>query len=308
MYDENIFNDDLNYFDNQSIIEFKESFNYDIKNINEEDDEEDIKSQKELMYDIIQDNYSHIKNSLLILRKRLIYNQNISGPLDEIEVKNFLNVDEVLLKKRKIKKPQNKHSKFSYDNMFYKIKVIYHKFIVSLTNDIYNNCNSNPLNKVFIRKISGQITQNGTKCFNINLGELTLKEFLSKSISSQYSKSLENVNRNNIENIYNNEDKYQKLINLLNYKYKDFYQNFYIKDNCVELIKENFNVKERKYFSFNEIIDNLSKKENKEYINKFVYFAKNKFIPFLEGKRRRRKKILYDTKLKDLFNNNENNQ
>lgn len=37
-------------------------------------DEEDIKSINELKYDIIQDSYKNMKNSLLILRKRLINN------------------------------------------------------------------------------------------------------------------------------------------------------------------------------------------------------------------------------------------
>ena len=37
-------------------------------------DEEDIKSINKLKYDIIQDSYKNMKNSLLILRKRLINN------------------------------------------------------------------------------------------------------------------------------------------------------------------------------------------------------------------------------------------
>ena len=247
-----------NHFDKQKIVDMKEEYNnnndYNLfKNF--EDDIEDSKNKKELMYDLIQDSYTNFKNSLLILKKRLINNQDISKPLNEAEVRNLLNIkhsnatgkpisNNLLLKKTKIK-----HSKYFYDNMLYKIKVIYHKFIVSLTNDIYNNCSKNNINNIFVRRISAQITQNCTKGFNRDLGELTLKEFLSKSLSSKYLNTSENANRNNIENIFKEQEQetFGPLINFLKYTYKELYQNFYIKENCIDLIEENFEVKKRTY-------------------------------------------------------------
>ena len=189
--------------------------------------------------------------------------------------------------------------------MFYKIKVIYHNFLVDLANDFYNSINLNTSKYIFIRRISGQITQNKTIDFNKELAELTLKDFLSKSISSVYSNSPENSNKENIELIYKDINKYQKLINLLNYKYKDFYTNYFIKDNCINLIEKNFhiNITKRKYITFKENVDRLYEKESKEFIIKFIDFANYKFIKFLEGNRVNLK-IIYDTKLKDLFVNN----
>lgn len=242
---------------NQNTIKQKEEYNFDNKNDFLNDlDEYELKGRNELMYDIIQDNYTNIKNSLLILKKRLINNEDIMKPLNEPEVKNLLNIKNTNINPSKniIKKKNIKHSKYFFDNMFYRIKVIYHKFIISLANDIYNNCNSLSLSNVFFRKISGQITQNATKDFNKKLAELTIKEFLSKSISVRYFNISENANRENIENIenlYKENEKLQPLIIFLKFTYKDLYQNYYIKDNCVDLIEENFNIKRRSYISFN---------------------------------------------------------
>ena len=281
------------YFDKQKIVDMKEEYNNNDYNLfkNAEDDIEESKNKTELMYDLIQDSYTNFKNSLLILRKRLINNQDISKPLNEAEVRNLLNINPIsnklLLKKTKIK-----HSKYFYDNMLYKIKVIYHKFIVSLTNDIYNNCSKNNINNIFVRRISGQITQNCTKGFNRDLGELTLKEFLSKSLSSKYLNTSENENRNNIENIYEEQEQetFGPLINFLKYTYKELFQKFYIKENCIDLIEENFGVKKRTYLSFNESMKKFEEKQTKDYINKLIEFANDKFLFLLEGKRINNKK------------------
>ncbi len=310
---------DLNFFDNQTLFDFKEDTINEIKNNFNIEDEDDIKSNRELMYDIIQDNYAQMKNSLLILRRRLISEKDIFDSKKGRKPKYLLNnnIDEnnknikeenSFMKKREIinnSKKKYKHSKFSYDNMFYKIKVIYHNFLVDLANDFYNSINLNTSKYIFIRRISGQITQNKTIDFNKELAELTLKDFLSKSISSVYSNSPENSNKENIELIYKDINKYQKLINLLNYKYKDFYTNYFIKDNCINLIEKNFhiNITKRKYITFKENVDRLYEKESKEFIIKFIDFANYKFIKFLEGNRVNLK-IIYDTKLKDLFVNN----
>lgn len=297
--------------DNKSIIKQKEDSIYENNNcfLNDFDDDE-LKGRNELMYDIIQDNYINIKNSLLILRKRLINNQGIMKPLNEAEVKNLLNIKNTNknLIKNKIKKKTVKHSKYFFDNMFYRIKVIYHKFIISLANDIYNNCNSISKSKTFFRKISAQITQNLTKGFNKKLAELTLKEFLSKSISLRYFNISENANRGNIENIeiqYKEKEKFQPLIIFLKFTYKDLYKNFYIKDNCVELIEENFNIKRRSYTSFKESLKMLSKKENINYINKLIEVANDKFMLFLEGQKIKNRNIDNPQLNKDIMNKSQ---
>lgn len=247
---------DYNILDNLSFFDFKEdNLNELQNNFNEEDEDEDeIKSNRELMYDIIQDNYAQIKNSLLILRRRLIIGEDIinskrgkkpnylfnTNTIDE----NNKNIDNSS-KKRKMNdnnKKKYKHTKFDYDNMFYKVKVSYHNFLTDLVNDIYNYIDSYSSKKTIIRRISGKITQDKTIAFNKELGELTIKNFLLKSIRDACSYSSENSNKEIIESIFKDKDKYQKLISLLNYKYKEFYQNYFIKDNCINLIEKNFNV------------------------------------------------------------------
>ena len=254
-------------------------------------DEEDKGSLKNLIYGVIQDNYKNMEKTLLILKKRLIKNQFISGPLRIVEVNQLLENEEtnkndkedVYNDNNKLTKKRKKHSKNAIDNLFYKIKVLYHKFIISLTNDIYNQINSSS-NNIFIRKISGNVTQNTTKDFNQQIGNWTLKEFLSKSISSRYTNISENMNRENIEQIYKNKEKYEKLIEFMNYNYKKFYEEFYINEKCIKLIEDKFNLQKRTYLSFNESIDKICQKEEKEYINNLIFAAKNKFILLLEGK------------------------
>ena len=292
MDDEKKFNNIASYSAN-NLIELRE-IEYNDEDEDEDDDEEEQKSSKDLIYDIIKDNYNYMKNTLLILRKRLINNQEISGPLKIYEYKNYLdnnnnnqnNSIKETIKIKSKKKYQKKHSKYSLDNLLYKIKVLYHKFIIALANDIYNSCNSSSssLNNIFIRKISGDNAKINTKAFNKDLGQLLLKDFLSKSISSLYTNTSENKNRENIENIYNDEEKYKLLIHLLNYNYKDFFKTFYIKDNCVKMIEEKFNISQRTYLSFKESLEILAKKDSDEYINKLIEIANDKFILLLEGK------------------------
>jgi len=279
----------------KNLIELNEEIYNEDEDYQEEEDDE--KSRKELMYDIIQDNLSFMKRSLLLYRKRLIDEKKNSSSLkikkndNSVDNINSLNNKQINIKnelidtKVKTKYQRKKHSKCSLDNLIYKIKVFYHKFIVCLANDLYNNCNNSPsTNNIFVRKISGEITQNCTKTFNMKLGELTLKEFLSKSISSRYTNISENKNRENIEHIYDLKNEYKTLIELLDSNYKDFYQNFYIKDNCVELIEEKFNINKRTYISFKESIQNLIKTEDDDYIIKITETANDKFILLLEGK------------------------
>ena len=313
------FSIDNNFFDDINIFDYKDNFNV-IDNIFNEEEKDVPKSKRELMYDIIQDNYAQMKNSLLILRRKLIskndifnskrgrkpyYLSNNNNNNDE----SNKNAEDSFIKKRQLKdknKKKYKHTKFSYDNLFYKVKVIYHNFLADLANDIYNNINLLPSKNIFIRRISGNITQDKTIAFNMELGESSIKDFLSNSVSGVYSNSSENSNKENIESIFIDKDKYQNLICLLNHNYKEFYKNNFIKDNCVNLIEKNFNlrIENRKFVTFKEYIDKLYKKESKEYVIKFIDFAKYKFISYLEGNRVNLR-IIYDIKLKDLFFNNQ---
>ena len=309
-----MYEDSLNEFiyDNQSLTEIYKEFSKEDKQLYKFEDEDDEKDKKFIMYDIIQDNYNKMKNSLLMFQKLLIKNTYFSSNTNKNEDSHLLNSDSIFPKNnsnenetkklgKKREKQKKIHSKFSDDLIFIKVKVLYHKFLISLANDGYNSCEPSLSKDLFLKNLSGKIAQNSGKEYNKKLGELSLKDFLSNPISCHYSTFSESSNKRNIMNIYNN-DKYKNLISLLDCNYKYLFKNFYIKPNCIELIEQNFNIKRRTYISFKESVNKLVEKENKDYINKVIEFAEEKFIWYLEGKRSKKKFIDYDIKLNDLFN------
>jgi hypothetical protein len=75
----------------------------------------------------------------------------------------------------------NTHNKLSKDNVFYKMKVKFNKFIYQHLNYYL------PIN-LKIKKIDGKIIKNGNKEFNLRLFKSTIKEFLMNSTSSIYKK------------------------------------------------------------------------------------------------------------------------
>lgn len=283
-----MYEDSLNEFiyDNQSLTEIYKEFSKEDKQLYKFEDEDDEKDKKFIMYDIIQDNYNKMKNSLLMFQKLLIKNTYFSSNTNKNEDSHLLNSDSIFPKNnsnenetkklgKKREKQKKIHSKFSDDLIFIKVKVLYHKFLISLANDGYNSCEPSLSKDLFLKNLSGKIAQNSGKEYNKKLGELSLKDFLSNPISCHY---------------------------LLDCNYKYFFKNFYIKPNCIELIEQNFNIKRRTYISFKESVNKLVEKENKDYINKVIEFAEEKFIWYLEGKRSKKKFIDYDIKLNDLFN------
>ena len=315
MYEDSLndFNYSFNY--NQNLIDLNEEFTIDNnkENKSEDDDEEFEEGQKWVMYDIIQANYTQMRNSLLMIQKILIKNQDFSSNINQNEEFHILsknnfpkdnsNDDKNEANKKKVKNAKKIHSKFNDDLIFIKIKVLYHKFLISVSNDGYNSCESSLSNKKFLKNLSSKITHNSGKDYNKKLGDLSLKEFLSMPISCQYSNYKESTNKKNIMNLYKEPtEKYKNLINLLNCNYKYFFKNFYIKQNCIELIEQNYNIKRKTFITFNESIQKLVKKESMDYISKVIEFAKEKFIWYLEGKRSKKKIIDYDIKLNDLFN------
>ena len=76
---------------------------------------------------------------------------------------------------------ENTHNKLSKDNVIYKMKVKFNKFIYQHLNYYL------PIN-LKIKKIDGKIIKNGNKEFNLRLFKSTIKEFLMNSTSSIYKK------------------------------------------------------------------------------------------------------------------------
>ena len=100
-------------------------------------------------------------------------------------------------------KSQNIHNKLSKDNVTYKMKVRFNKFIYRHLNHYL------PIN-LKIKKIDGKIIKNGNKNFNLRLFKSTIKQFLMNTISSRYKNQI-NINNNLLKLIENNKEIYEFL-------------------------------------------------------------------------------------------------
>ena len=93
---------------------------------------------------------------------------------------------------------ENTHNKLSKDNVIYKMKVRFNKFIYRHLNHYL------PIN-LKIKKIDGKVIKNGNKEFNLRLFKSTIKQFLMNAISSIYKNKI-NTNENLLKLIENNTD------------------------------------------------------------------------------------------------------
>jgi hypothetical protein len=175
-----------------------------------------------------------------------------------------------------------KHSRKSHDNLFRKIKVLYHNFIINFLNNYILKIFGSQ--RLLLRKISGNVTKNISKNYSRNIAKKTIKEFIESSeISSKYIKDTNlNKNRKYCDRLclLNNEIK-----KILNTNYVTFYKNFFLCKNKKFLI-EKYGLKENKtknLFIFIEKQNLLCKnnEEEKNYLNLLKKSATEKFPKFL---------------------------
>ena len=90
------------------------------------------------------------------------------------------------------------HSKFCFDNLLRKIKVMYHCFIVNFINDYIKLLYG--IQRFRIRKVCGKITQNVTKHHNFSISKKPLKDFfqikLVKNIKLRMKIKIKKILRN----------------------------------------------------------------------------------------------------------------
>ena len=116
--------------------------------------------------------------------------------------------------------PQNNHNKLSNDNVIYKMKVKFNKFIYRHLNHYL------PIN-LKLKKIDGKIIKNGNKNFNLRLFKFSIKQYLMNKISSKYKNQI-NINKNLLKLIENNKEIYEFLEETYeNVFYKYFLMNKY---------------------------------------------------------------------------------
>ena len=251
---------------------------------------------------IINQNINNLNlTSFTIEQLELLYFKNIHNNYKDLIIENIKlneNIKNLLQKKRKNKNNKvrinskkcgrkksvnsiilNKiHSKESYDNIFRKIKVLYHNFIINFLNDFIKKLYSG-FQRYLLRKFSGKITQNVTKEYNKKLCNTTLREFLKSEISEKYKYEY-NKNKKYIDKLYSYRS---ELSDILNLTYIEFYMNFFL-SNDRKKFEEKFGISEKTKF-FYECLDLLKNKEiykdDKLYIAKLEDAGRDKFIEFM---------------------------
>ena len=218
---------------------------------------------------IINQNINNLNlTSFTIEQLELLYFENIHFNYKDLIIENIKineNIKNFLQKKRKNKNNKvrinskkcgrkksvnsiilNKiHSKESYDNIFRKIKVLYHNFIINFLNDFIKKLYSG-FQRYLLRKFSGKITQNVTKEYNKKLCKTTLREFLKSEISEKYKYEY-NKNKKYIDKLYSYRS---ELSDILNLSYIDFYKNFFLSINRKKF-EEKYGISEKTKFYMN---------------------------------------------------------
>ena len=166
------------------------------------------------------------------------------------------------------RKPKNSliksyHTKFSHDNILRKIKVKFFKKLVKYINNIIKN---KYLTKIHLLKpLYGKISQNNTKNFNRTLLNTKLKDvFSSFEINGKFKSVDKEYNKIVIKSVY--EKNLAELIDIFEMKFLDVFNAF---------IDKNKSEKLDGLEKLNVVVEEIKKKENDLYADKFQKVATN---------------------------------
>ena len=159
-----------------------------------------------------------------------------------------------------------KHSKYTYDNASYHIKVIFQKFINEFI-EYYSNQYTNGMK---IKKMCGKLLKKGDKLFNMDLFETKIEDILKSKISSKFTFNKENTNIYLIDNL---KSKCDIIKTFCSKTYRECFQEYFLMDN------EKF---KKKYYESKCLFANIDFKslEDKIFYSKFVF----KFFEYFEKK------------------------
>lgn len=190
-------------------------------------------------------------------------------------------------KRKKAKKEifcVNTHDNKCKDNLIKKIKGFFHKYILTFINHCLME---EKLEKFLLKKIKWEVAKNTGVIFNKQLLEMNLKEVLSFKISDRYKKS---DSPNNIKNLAYISKKSPLINSILNLKYKEVYNELFLKRNCSYLPDKKFDKCLENIYNFHSMI---SSQKNENYKNILERFATNNFLTsIMEAKPRKVKKII----------------
>ena len=178
---------------------FQTTFSYDSKNINTEPDQDGENKQKFKV-------------------KRQIFNVNIKNKIG---------------RKPKASVIKGYHTKYSHDNILRKIKVKFLKRLIHYINSIIISKNINGISS--LKPLKGEIAQNNTIQYNIDLMNSKLRDLLSSNeINGKFKLFDKYYNKNIIDTIYNKNIK--ELIDIFEMTYFDVFKIFIDKNETEKLI------------------------------------------------------------------------
>lgn len=175
---------------------------------------------------------------------------------------------------KKINAIKKVHDKFYNDNIRRKIKSLYHKYIISLLNNLIKQ-KLKRIKKKFV-KMNIIITKDVSIEYNRNLLNKSIKDII-VDVSKKYSNK--DINKNVIKFIEaqkNNEE----IIKILNMTYEDLFTNYYLKSNKNDISNNSFE-------AHKEI---LLKKYGEKYLSLFIQNTENFKEFFINGKNRKSRK------------------
>ena len=168
------------------------------------------------------------------------------------------------------------HNKYCNDNVKRRLKAFYHKYIISLLNNLMKTL----LNQTSIKfvKMNSKITKDITIEYNRALLNKKIKDII-VDISNKY------VDRDNnkkcLQFIEKKEDN-EEIVKILNMTYEELYTDYYLKSNKNDT-KEN---------SFEEHKEILLKKCGQIYLDKYIENSEKLIDFFTSGKNRKSRKKL----------------
>ena len=235
--------------------------------------------QNSIIYNsIINNNHNYsfdLKNNNNIFRDQLLLLPNEME--SQMDIPRNINKSYNLNRKEDFPK-QNKHNKYSPDNMRKRIKCFCLNIFIKKINEILKDIKNSALNKKYNNPINplklltldyNYITKNN-RVDNLNLLKQSLKKILSGEVTGKFDNK-EFHNKNLIENLYDidiesdleNKEKLKKIKNFLNMKFENFFSSFLNQnDTNNEIIFESKG-------EFMSLVDIYLKNEDDEYKSKF---------------------------------------
>ena len=218
--------------------------------------------------------------------------KNVKNYLDEnketltIEIpkleKNFLNKKRMFKINRKKRGRQSKnlnsksdHTKYSNDNILRKIKVKFFQKLMKYINGIIKSKYNGIIQKLL--PLKGEVSQNNTIKFNIQLLNTKLKDIFSTiEINKKFRLYKENYNKNVIDTIYNNN--IRELIEIFELTFLEIFNIF----------KDANETKFNDFEKLNTVVEEIKYKENDSYYAElFKNMAMNFENNYLEKTARR---------------------